>query len=289
MGADRVVAAGRRRVAVADQVGRDHGVALGEPQGDLAPVPRGVDHPVDEHDRRAAAGRAVDHPVAVEVDLPGLEVACRAAAPWRGTVAAPRAPDGRSGIVELEWQRSSSRGSVKTFGPIRAVDGLDLDVAGGHLPRPARPQRSGQVDDDAAADGPGDRRRGRAPRARLRAPRGGEGGARGDGRRPPARQPRHRRHRRGQPARSSPASIASPTWARPSSGRSPSPGSRPPPRRRRRALRRHAPAPAARARPRPRARSWSCSTSRRSGLDPQIRTAGLGPGRGPARARARRS
>ena len=39
--------------------------------------------------------------------------------------------------------------------------------ARGHVRRPARPERRGQVDDDAAADGPGDRRRGRARGARV--------------------------------------------------------------------------------------------------------------------------
>ena len=59
------------------------------------------------------------------------------------------------------------RGVVKRFGPITAVDGLDLDVPGGHVRRPARPQRRGQVDDDEDAHRAGDRRRGRAGRARL--------------------------------------------------------------------------------------------------------------------------
>ena len=63
------------------------------------------------------------------------------------------------------------RGVVKTFGPITAVDGLDLEVPSGHLPRPARAQRRRQVDDDAAADRPGDRRLGRAAGARARAAR----------------------------------------------------------------------------------------------------------------------
>ena len=44
--------------------------------------------------------------------------------------------------------------------PITAVDGLDLDLARGHLPRPARSERRRQVDDDADAHRAGDRRRG---------------------------------------------------------------------------------------------------------------------------------
>ena len=52
------------------------------------------------------------------------------------------------------------RGVVKTFGPITAVDGLDLDVPGRDLPRAAGPERGREVDDDAAAHRPGDRRLG---------------------------------------------------------------------------------------------------------------------------------
>jgi hypothetical protein len=58
---------------VADEVGRDHGVALGESQRHLAPVARGVDHPVDQHHRWPLTGDAVDDLMAVELDLPGPE------------------------------------------------------------------------------------------------------------------------------------------------------------------------------------------------------------------------
>ena len=73
VGADRVIAAGGRRVAVSDQVRGDHGVVVGQVQGQLAPVARRVDHPVDQQHRRAAARGPVDHLVAVELGLPGLE------------------------------------------------------------------------------------------------------------------------------------------------------------------------------------------------------------------------
>ena len=80
--AERVVTARCGGVAVADQVGGDHGVAVGERKRDLAPVARGVDHAVDQHDRRTAADHVVDHAVTVQLDLPGLErvgsVVCRA-------------------------------------------------------------------------------------------------------------------------------------------------------------------------------------------------------------------
>ena len=91
------------------------------------------------------------------------------------------------------------KGVVKRFGPITAVDGLDLEVPAGICLGLLGPERRRQVHDDAAAHGPGDRRRGRDARARPRAAAGGQGGARRDGRRAPARQPRHRRDRGGQP------------------------------------------------------------------------------------------
>jgi hypothetical protein len=48
-------------------------VALGEAQRDLLPVPRRVDHPVDQDDRRPAARDPVDDAVPVEVELPLVE------------------------------------------------------------------------------------------------------------------------------------------------------------------------------------------------------------------------
>ena len=47
---------------MADQVGSDDGVAVGEPERHLLPVAGRVDHPVDEHHGRAAAGYPVDRP-----------------------------------------------------------------------------------------------------------------------------------------------------------------------------------------------------------------------------------
>ena len=44
-------------------------------QRDRSPVARGVDHPVDQHDGRPAAGHAVDHAMAVQLDLPRVEFA----------------------------------------------------------------------------------------------------------------------------------------------------------------------------------------------------------------------
>ena len=74
VGAERVVAARLGRVAVAEQVGRDHGEALGEVRHHPLPRGGGRGDAVHEHDRRAAAGAAIGHAVAVELDLLELEV-----------------------------------------------------------------------------------------------------------------------------------------------------------------------------------------------------------------------
>jgi hypothetical protein len=59
---------------VADQVGGDHGVLARQIAGDSLPVAGGVEHPVDEHDRRPGAGDAVDDAATVQLDLPLLEL-----------------------------------------------------------------------------------------------------------------------------------------------------------------------------------------------------------------------
>jgi hypothetical protein len=71
---ERVVTAGGRGVTMADQVGRDHRIAVGQRERHRAPVARGVEHAVDQHDRRPAAGHVVDHAMAVQLHLPGLEL-----------------------------------------------------------------------------------------------------------------------------------------------------------------------------------------------------------------------
>ena len=120
--------------------------------------------------------------------------------------------------------------------------------ARGHLPRTARAQRRRQVDHDAPAHGPGDRRRGLDPGTRPRASGRVEGGPRADGRRATARQPRRGRVGPGQPRGVRPALPR----ARRGRGRRPRAGAgaadRAPQRRGGQAVRRHAPAAAVGAR-----------------------------------------
>ena len=121
---------------------------------------------------------------------------------------APSRARGRAPALRtlISWRpRSRSRGLVKTFGPTRALDGLDLTVATGRGARVPRPQRRGQVHDDprparaaarrrrrgaAARRRPVARRRRAAPPARLRARR----------RQPVAEPHRRRGHRPARPA-----------------------------------------------------------------------------------------
>ncbi len=90
--------------------------------------------------------------------------------------------------------------------------------ADGRVLRPARPERRGQVDDDADADRADARRRGRDLGARLRAAAGIQAVAPGDGGRAAARQPRRGAHLPADPdgvrapvsrarARSAPAAV----------------------------------------------------------------------------------
>jgi hypothetical protein len=82
MGTERVVPPHRCRVAVAQQVGGDDRVAVGQPQRHPLPVLGGVDHPVDEDDRRAVSRDPVDHAVPVKLDLPLVEDQSRRRTPW---------------------------------------------------------------------------------------------------------------------------------------------------------------------------------------------------------------
>ncbi len=99
--------------------------------------------------------------------------------------------------------------------------------ARGHVRRPARPQRRGQVDDDAAADGAVDRRRGRARAAGLQAAGRVEAGARATAASCRSSTTSTRRSRWSRTCSSSRTSTGSrgATGRRRSSGRSPWPSS----------------------------------------------------------------
>ena len=69
VGAERVVAARFRRLAVAEQVGREHGV-LGDQMLDRGvPLVRAAGDPVDQDHQRALAAMAKADPMAVQLDL----------------------------------------------------------------------------------------------------------------------------------------------------------------------------------------------------------------------------
>ena len=92
-------------------------------------------------------------------------------------------------------------GVVKSFGPITAVDGLDLDVPEGICLGLLGPNGAGKSTTMRLLTGQAIADSGELRVLGHELPRRIEAGAGGDGRRPPARQPRRRRHRRGQPRR----------------------------------------------------------------------------------------
>ena len=71
VGAEAVVAAGLGALAVAEQVGGDHGVALGEQRHHRHPGAGAAGDPVDHHEQRALAGLPVGDVVAVDLGPPG--------------------------------------------------------------------------------------------------------------------------------------------------------------------------------------------------------------------------
>jgi hypothetical protein len=69
VGAEGVVAARLGGLTVAQQVGRENRVAIGELRDDLVPLPGVAGDPVNEQDDRSLAGGAVAHTVAVKDGL----------------------------------------------------------------------------------------------------------------------------------------------------------------------------------------------------------------------------
>ena len=89
--------------------------------------------------------------------------------------------------------------SVKRFGAIRAVDGLDLEVPEGICLGLLGPNGAGKSTTMRLLTGQAIADSGELRVLELRAARRSEGRPGRDGRRTPARQPRRRRHGRGQP------------------------------------------------------------------------------------------
>ena len=67
VGAERVVAAGLRGLAVPEQVGRDHRVVLRQRWDHVLPGPRAAGDAVDQHERRSGARAAEAHPMPVQL------------------------------------------------------------------------------------------------------------------------------------------------------------------------------------------------------------------------------
>src|SRR5204863_8846698 len=74
---ERVVPARLRRVAMAEQVGRDDGEATSELREHRLPGRRRARDPVDEDEQRPAPHDPVAQPVPVEMDLGGLGHRCQ--------------------------------------------------------------------------------------------------------------------------------------------------------------------------------------------------------------------
>jgi hypothetical protein len=69
VGAQRIVSSGLGRFAVAEQIGSDDGEALGQIREHVGPGGRRRRDPVDQHDHRAAARRAIEDAVPMQDDL----------------------------------------------------------------------------------------------------------------------------------------------------------------------------------------------------------------------------
>ena len=69
VGAQRVVPAGLGRLTVAEQIGSDDGEALGQIREHVRPCGRRRRDPVDQHDHRTAARRAIEDAVPMKDDL----------------------------------------------------------------------------------------------------------------------------------------------------------------------------------------------------------------------------
>ena len=82
--AERVVTAGLGRLAVAEQVRRDDGVALGQQLDDLVPLRGAPRDPVNQHHGWSLTGDRELHAVAVQQDLDALDLRLDPARPGPG-------------------------------------------------------------------------------------------------------------------------------------------------------------------------------------------------------------
>ena len=112
-----------------------------------------------------------------------------------------RSPVCRVRSLEAPWPAIELQGVVKRFGPITAVDGLDLEVPRGICLGLLGPNGAGKSTTMRLLTGQAIADAGELRVLGHELPQRGQGGARRDGRRAAARQPRHRRDRRGQPRR----------------------------------------------------------------------------------------
>ena len=148
MRAERVVAARGGGVAVSDQVRGDHRVVLGEAERHGLPVARGVHHSVDQDDRWAAARDPVDHPMAVEIDLPRVELAVHGAARYRRRAGSPgfsRRPAQALDSPLYLWSMQRDAATEAVFKPVRppttfegTVERLGTAIRLGLLPAGSR-------------------------------------------------------------------------------------------------------------------------------------------------------
>ena len=154
---------------MADQVRRDHGVVAGQPERHRPPVKRRVDHPVDQHHGRPAAGGPVDHPVAMELDLPGVEATAHGGGRYLGganrrraaTTRAITGPPRRSAVgVQPHGSRAERPGPRRARRPRHrrrpSWTSSTRGVASASLARSRNRLRGGAAGESSAVNASGD-------------------------------------------------------------------------------------------------------------------------------------
>ena len=125
VGAQRVVAPGLGRAAVADHVGGDHRVALGERWHHLAPGIRGRCDPVQQHQQRPLAGGLEADRMAVQGDLLVGPERLTGGAPARGPLKRCLSPSGWAPFGRMDVFRT-------LLVEVGRVEG-ELHACGSHL------------------------------------------------------------------------------------------------------------------------------------------------------------